>query len=121
MRISFKDCEEVSRAILTGIKKVDRPVLIVASSDMTHYESHESASQKDKQAIDQVVDRNAEGLYQTVEKNHITMCGMNPVTVMLLCANEMGARRSQLVKYMTSGDVTGDLDRVVGYAGMIVK
>ena len=121
MQTTYKDCEEVSRAILAGIRKVDRPVLIVASSDMTHYESHESASQMDKLAIDQVVDRNAEGLYQTVEKNHITMCGVNPVTVMLLCANEMGASHSELVKYMTSGDVTGDLDRVVGYAGMIVK
>jgi len=121
MRISFVDCEEVSRAILAGIQKVDRPVLIVASSDMTHYESRDCASEKDKQAIARVVGRDAEGLYQTVEENHITMCGVNPVTVMLLCANKMGARHSELVKYMTSGDVTGDFDRVVGYAGMIVK
>lgn len=120
-RISFKDCAEVSRAILTGIKQADRQVLIVASSDMTHYESHESAALKDKKAIDRIAARDAKGLYKTVEKNHITMCGMNPVAVMLLCANEMGARRSELVKYMTSGDVTGDKDHVVGYAGMIVQ
>lgn len=120
-RISFKDCEEVSRAILAGIKKVDRPVLIIASSDMTHYESQASALQKDKQAIDRIVDRDAEGLYKTVEKNHISMCGVNPVTVMLLCANAMGASHSELIKYMTSGDVTGDFDQVVGYAGMIVS
>lgn len=120
-RISFKDCEAVSRAILAGIKKVDRPVLMVASSDMTHYEPHESALQKDKQAIDRIVNRDAEGLFKTVEKNHITMCGVNPVTVMLLCANAMGASHSELVKYMTSGDVTGDFDQVVGYAGMIVS
>jgi AmmeMemoRadiSam system protein B len=121
MRIPFKTCEEVSRAIFAGIKKVDRPVLIVASSDMTHYESHESASLKDKQAIDRIVDLDAEGLFKTVEKNHISMCGVNPVTVMLLCANAMGASHSELIKYMTSGDVTGDFDQVVGYAGVIVS
>ncbi len=120
-RISFKDCEEVSRAILAGIKKVDRPVLIVASSDMTHYESQASALRKDKQAIDQIVNRDAEGLFEIVEKNHISMCGVNPVTVMLLCAREMGASDSELIKYMTSGDVTGDYDQVVGYAGVIVS
>ncbi|GJL79492.1 MAG: MEMO1 family protein [Nitrospinaceae bacterium] len=119
--ISFKDCEEVSRAILMASRKTGRQVLMVASSDMTHYESHESASQKDKQAIERIVDRDAQGLYHTVEKNHITMCGVNPVTVMLLYANEMGASRSELIKYMTSGDVTGDFDQVVGYAGMIVR
>lgn len=121
MRIPFKDCEAVSRAILAGIKKVDRPMLMVASSDMTHYESQAIASQKDKQAIEQIVDRDAEGLFKTVEKSHITMCGVNPVTVMLLCANTMGASHSELIKYMTSGDVTGDFDQVVGYAGMIVS
>jgi MEMO1 family protein len=120
-QISFKHCEEVSRAILAGLQKVDRSVLIVASSDMTHYESQASASKKDKQAIEQILDRNAEGLYRTVEKNHISMCGVNPVAVMLLCAGELGASRAELVKYMTSGDVTGDKDRVVGYAGMIVE
>lgn len=120
MRTRFIDCQEVSRAILTGIKKSRRSVLLVASSDMTHYESHDSATEKDKKAIDQILKRDAEGLYKTVEKNHISMCGMNPVTVMLLCANEMGARRSRLVKYMTSGEVNGDRDHVVAYAGVIV-
>ncbi len=120
MRTRFRDCREVSRAILTGIKKSRRSVLLVASSDMTHYESHDRATEKDKKAIDQILKRDAEGLYKTVEKNHISMCGVNPVTVMLLCANEMGARRSRLVKYTTSGEINGDLNRVVAYAGMIV-
>ncbi len=120
MRTRFIDCREVSRAILTEVQKIKRPVLLVASSDMTHYESHDSATEKDKKAIDRILKRDAEGLYKTVEKNHISMCGMNPVAVMLLCANEMGARRSRLVKYMTSGEVNGDRDHVVAYAGMIV-
>jgi MEMO1 family protein len=120
MRTRFIDCREVSRAVLTGVQEINRPVLLVASSDMTHYESHDSATEKDKKAIDRILKRDAEGLYKIVEKNHISMCGMNPVAVMLLCANEMGARRSRLVKYMTSGEVNGDRDHVVAYAGMIV-
>jgi len=121
MRLSFTECIEVSQAILSGVKKHEGTVLIVASSDMTHYESHASASEKDKKAIDQILRLDAKGLYTTVEKNGITMCGVIPATVMLLCANAMGAHDSELVKYMTSGEVSGDLDHVVGYAGMIVK
>ena len=120
MRTRFMDCRQVSRAILTAVQQIERPVLLVASSDMTHYESHDKATHQDKKAIDQILHRDAEGLYNTVEKNHISMCGMNPVAVMLLCANAMGARRSRLVKYMTSGEVNGDLSHVVAYAGMIV-
>ncbi len=121
MRASFTECTEVSQAILSGIKKLERTALIVASSDMTHYETHASASAKDKIAIDQILQRDAKGLYTTVEQKGITMCGVMPATVMLLCANQMGATQAELVKYMTSGEVSGDMDHVVGYAGMIVK
>ncbi|MFQ5449671.1 MAG: AmmeMemoRadiSam system protein B [Nitrospinaceae bacterium] len=121
MRASFKECSEVSRAILKAAGDLKRSVLIVASSDMTHYESHEDASRKDKKAIERILRLDAKGLHETVEANHITMCGVNPVTVMLLCANEMGAANSELVKYMTSGEVSGDYASVVGYAGMIVN
>lgn len=120
MRVNFTECTAVSQAILSGVKKHERTVLIVASSDMTHYESHQSASAKDKKAIAEILQRDAKGLYTTVEKNGITMCGVIPATVMLLCANQMGAHDSELVKYMTSGEVSGDMDHVVGYAGMIV-
>ena len=120
-RTRFINCQQVSQAILKGVQETKRKVLLVASSDMTHYESHDSATLKDKKAIDRILERDAEGLYETVEKNHISMCGMNPVTVMLLCANEMGARGSRLIKYMTSGEINGDRSHVVAYAGMIVE
>ncbi|MEE2987803.1 MAG: AmmeMemoRadiSam system protein B [Nitrospinota bacterium] len=121
MRLSFTECEEIARAVVAAVSRLQSRVLIVASSDMTHYESHDSASRKDRKAIDQILKMDARGLYQTVEQNGITMCGVNPVTVMLMCAEKMGARRSELVKYMTSGEVSGDMDQVVGYAGMIVQ
>ncbi|KMP10588.1 hypothetical protein UZ36_07180 [Candidatus Nitromaritima sp. SCGC AAA799-C22] len=120
-QLGFEECEEVSRAIVKAVEQSGRTILIVASSDMTHYESHESASKKDQGAIDHMLKLDARGLYNTVRDNNITMCGVYPATVMLMCAGNMGAKEAQLVKYMTSGEVSGDMDHVVGYAGVIVK
>jgi hypothetical protein len=122
MRLDYEQCEETSREIVRAITLLKRrSILIVASSDMTHYESHQSASRKDRVAIDLILQRDPKGLYAKVEKDDISMCGVIPATVMLLACNKMGAKESELVKYMTSGEVSGDLDRVVGYAGIIVR
>ena len=122
MQVNYEMCEEISRVIVDAITRLKRQsVLIVASSDMTHYESHQSAFKKDHEAIDCILKRDAKGLHTIVQKHHISMCGVNPVTVMLLCCNQMGAKECELVKYMTSGEVSGDFDSVVGYAGAIVK
>ncbi len=121
MRVSLEECEEVARAVAGAVERLSRTALIVASSDMTHYESHDSAKRKDQKAIDRILQMDAKGLFETVRDNDISMCGVNPVTVMLMCTGRMGAGRAELVKYMTSGEVSGDMDHVVGYAGMIVK
>ncbi|MBI4384554.1 MAG: AmmeMemoRadiSam system protein B [Nitrospinae bacterium] len=122
MRTGYEVCREVGGAIAAAIERLDRKsVLVVASSDMTHYESHESASQKDRLAIDKILKLDDLGLYQTVRDRDISMCGANPVTVMLACCKDRGARDCELVRYMTSGEVSGDMDQVVGYAGLIVK
>ncbi len=121
MRASYLDCKELARALVKTVRSLNRPVLVVASSDMTHYESHLEASAKDSKAIAKILDLDAAGLFETVIKNGISMCGVGPVTTMLLYAQAMGAEEAELVRYMTSGEVSGDMDRVVGYAGMIVK
>ena len=121
MRLSFDECQMLAEAIVRAVQCYDRPVLIVASSDMTHYESHTHASEKDHRVIDQILKMDPEGLFRTVEKEGITMCGVNPATVMLTACKELGATQAELVRYMTSGEVSGDMDQVVGYAGMIVR
>ena len=121
MRLRLDECEEISQAIVKAVGQLGRHVLIVASSDMTHYETHESASKKDKNVINQILKLDAMELYNTVHKNNISMCGINPTTVMLMCTNKMGAKEALLAKYMTSGEVSGDMNHVVGYAGLIVK
>ena len=79
------------------------------------------ASKKDKKAIDKILGLDARHLYTTVHENDISMCGINPTTVMLMCASKMGAKEALLTKYMTSGEVSGDMNHVVGYAGLVVQ
>lgn len=92
--------------------------LIVASTDMTHYESGEVARKKDHLALDRVLALDPEGLYQVVNQNRISMCGVLPTVVMLRAALALGASNAELVAYSNSGDVTGDQSAVVGYAGV---
>lgn len=102
---------------------LERPgeVLMVASSDMTHYESSEAAREKDMLALDRILALDPEGLYRTVADSGISMCGVIPVTVMLAAAKRAGAGKGTLVRYGNSGDVTGDQSQVVGYAGVVIE
>jgi AmmeMemoRadiSam system protein B len=115
---------EVLSALGTVIAKAiadsGEPVLIVASSDMNHYESDDETRVKDALAIEQVMALNPKGLYETVRGQDISMCGVGPAVVMLTAALRLGANSAELVKYATSGDVSGDRDQVVGYAGIAV-
>ena len=120
-RLKLSSCKSLSEGIVRALKRFDKPVLLVASSDMTHYESHDRATIKDHMAITYIENRDPHGLFETVQSEKITMCGINPVTVMMLCSEKLGAREAELVKYMTSGEVSGDMEKVVGYAGMIIK
>jgi AmmeMemoRadiSam system protein B len=118
---SLDICRQTGEAIADVIKEAGYPVLIAASSDMSHYETDTEARRKDKMAIDQVLDMDPEGLYGTVINENISMCGVIPVTTMLYAAKKLGAKSATLVKYMTSGETSGDYDHVVGYAGIIIS
>jgi predicted class III extradiol MEMO1 family dioxygenase len=95
--------------------------LIVASSDMSHYEKASVAKDKDFKAIDRILKLDPEGLHRTVKDNSITMCGYGPAVAMLVASRMLGAEKAELVKYANSGDVSGDFDHVVGYAGIVVS
>ncbi len=119
-RLSLDDIARLATAVVKSVRAVNKPVLLVASSDMTHYESHQSASQKDRMAIERILELDPGGLYETVRSNRISMCGIIPVTTLLMACRELGASHAELKKYATSGEVSGDMDQVVGYAGMVV-
>jgi AmmeMemoRadiSam system protein B len=94
--------------------------MMVASSDMTHYESQQEASRKDSEAIKAVLELNEDKLMERIRGQGISMCGYAPAIAMISAAKALGAKNAELVKYQTSGDVTGDMDSVVGYAGIII-
>jgi hypothetical protein len=112
---------EIAAAIAQAINESpDKKIVIVASSDMTHYESHEAASAKDKRAIDDILKMDEAALLDRVIRERISMCGYAPVVTMLAAVKKLGARSAELVRYQTSGDASGDYSSVVGYAGIIV-
>jgi len=111
----------IGRAVAATLKSRGEAAVIVASSDMTHYEPHESAKAKDKMAIDAIIGLDADELVRRIGKYDISMCGYAPVISLIAAALEMGAGKAELVKYQTSGDTSGDYTSVVGYAGIIIS
>ncbi len=95
-------------------------VLLVASSDMSHYLPDAVARKVDHQALEPLLAYDAPALYRTVVDNDISMCGYIPATAMLAYAHATGAPAPELVGYATSGDAFGDRSRVVGYAGVVI-
>ncbi len=118
---SLDTCRIVGEALSDVISSSGYTVTIVASSDMTHYEEDSVARSKDRKAIDRILAMDPEGLYRVVKEDNISMCGFGPAVTMLFAAKKLGADSAELVKYMTSGDISGDYGQVVGYAGMLIK
>lgn len=112
----LKSSREVGRAVAKALS--GKNGLIIASTDMTHYEPHERAQRKDKMAIDAVAKMDEELYYSTVESQNISTCGYGPTVAVITAAKLLGAKRAQLLCYKTSGDVVGDFSSVVGYASM---
>ncbi|MDB4964877.1 MAG: hypothetical protein JWN44_566 [Myxococcales bacterium] len=114
------ECVALGRALAEVIGALGEDVLVVASSDMSHYLPDDVTRKIDQRAIRPMLACDPEGLFDVVEREEISMCGILPATTMLACARSRGAARGTLVAYATSGDAFGDLDRVVGYAGIVV-
>jgi len=110
--------EEVGRAIAEAAAKKD--VVIIASTDFTHYEPQRSAVAKDRKAIDKILALDWRGLLRVIHDEDISMCGYGPVTAMLCAAKALGARKAMLLKYATSGDTAGPMSQVVGYGSIAV-
>lgn len=118
---SIEDCRVLGDGIAKAVKDTGYSVVIVASSDMSHYVTDDVARQKDKKAIDKILSFDPEGLYEIVKKERISMCGYLPATTALFAAKALGAQSARLVRYTTSAEVSGDYDHVVGYAGIILR
>ena len=110
---------EIAKSICSSIS--GKNILVIASSDFTHYEPQEYAENVDKQAINAILEFNPKKLYDIIYRQNLTMCGPGPITVMLIVCEALGAKKAELLKYATSGDVSGMYDQVVGYASLIMS
>ncbi len=111
---------ELGRAVARVVAAQSEPVLVIASSDMNHYESDRVTRAKDYRAIARILEIDPRGLYDTVRLEQISMCGYAATVAMLVAVKDLGATQARVVRYATSGDINSDRERVVGYAGVIV-
>ncbi|HWR35509.1 MAG TPA: AmmeMemoRadiSam system protein B [Clostridia bacterium] len=116
----FDVLSTLGEAIAQVVSRAEGPVLVIASSDMNHYESDAVTRAKDAKAIERILALDARGLHEVVRRENITMCGYGPAVAMLTAAVRLGAKSAELIRYATSGDVSGDRNWVVGYAGIAI-
>ena len=113
-------CARLGEGLAQVVAGYDEPPLLVASSDMSHYVSADEAAALDELALTRALALDPDGLHAVVHRERISMCGVVPMTVALHAARRLGARSARLVRYGNSGERSGDYDRVVGYAGVLV-
>lgn len=114
----YEHIEELTKAVVNAVREENGDVLIVASTDMSHYVDQSTAKEKDFLAIKKIEELDPEGLFEIVQRKNISMCGYLPSVVAVSASKALGAKKAELIKYQTSGDVTGNYKEVVGYAGM---
>jgi len=117
--LRYDELHELGMALARVLQEKEPEILVVTSSDMNHYEPDQATRAKDQRAIEKLQAVDPRGLYEVCRKEKISMCGLGPAVAMLTAIKQLGATRGELVRYATSGDVNGDYDAVVGYAGMI--
>jgi len=112
---------EIGVAIARTVKEHGERVLLLASSDLNHYEDQETSNRKDKLALDAVVSLDEELLLRQIAAHGISMCGVLPTYIVLVAAKALGAKRAEVLDYRTSGDVSGDYSAVVGYGAVVIE
>lgn len=112
---------EIGNAVAQTSKQLDRDVVIVASTDFTHYKPHDIAYNNDHQVLDAIKALDEKAVMNRVEELNVTMCGFGPVNAAIIYSKQMGAEEVEVLKYATSGDITGDKSAVVGYAAAVIK
>ena len=117
--IRFEELAAIGEALGRVLRSSNEEVLLLATSDLNHYEDDATTRLKDRKAIEQLLALDPHGLYETCRNEQISMCGLGPAVAMLTALRALGAKHGELVRYATSAEVSGDARAVVGYAGMI--
>ena len=112
---------ETARTLGKSIAQAGGNLVVIASSDLTHYEPHSVAMEKDSSVMEAVIALDEEELYQRCERLRCTMCGYGPVAAAMVASKEMKGDKASLLKYATSGDTSADFSRVVGYGSIVIR
>ncbi|MGB9714145.1 MAG: AmmeMemoRadiSam system protein B [Candidatus Bathyarchaeales archaeon] len=115
----LSSAKEVGKAVARAL--TGKNAVIIASSDMTHYEPQKSAEKKDKMALEAVEEMDEDKFYSTIETQRITACGYGPIAALITAAKILGTKEAKVLCYKTSGDIIGDYSSVVGYAAVCFK
>jgi AmmeMemoRadiSam system protein B len=119
-RTSLQFCRAIGEAVALVVRSSPEPVALISSTDLNHYESQAVSNRKDRVAINAILSLDPERLHRDVMAHEVSMCGIAPTTALLFALQALGGGSAELVRYMTSGDVSADRDRVVGYCGVII-
>jgi len=111
---------EIGEAIATTVREYGKPVLLLASTDLNHYEDQGTAHVKDKLVLEAMAKLDEDALMDRVRDVEVSMCGVAPTYIVIHAAKKLGAKRGEVIDYRTSGDVSGDFSAVVGYGGVII-
>jgi AmmeMemoRadiSam system protein B/AmmeMemoRadiSam system protein A len=115
---SWETCQYLSSAIVETVR--DKNVLLVASSDLSHFHSYEKAVELDRIVLNHIERLDPEGLNRDLKQGRCEACGGGPIICIMLAAKALGANKGRVLQYLNSGDVTGDRSRVVGYAAGVL-
>lgn len=120
MKASLEELMSLGHAIAAAVKAAKYPVVVAASTDMSHFLDEDETRRRDKHALDRISALDPEGLHKVVRSKDISMCGFMPTVTALSAALALGATEARLLRYTTSAEASGDFDRVVGYAGYVI-
>ena len=110
---------DLGKAMAGAIEDSDGETMLIASSDLTHYEPNETAHRKDMDLINAMLTLDVAKFYAVLERMDVSACGYGAIASVMVAAKSLGATRGELLKYATSGDVTGDKGAVVGYSSVV--
>ena len=118
--VPYEGLVELGKALGEAVVQTSEPILLIASSDMNHFEPAERTLRKDQMAIEKILELDSQGLYEVVHRENISMCGYGPTICVMEACLLLGAQRAELIEHTHSGETTGEHNRVVGYAGLVI-
>jgi len=117
----LEECKVVGKSIAKIVNKDKKNWIIIASSDFSHYIPYDFAYTTDKYVIDAILKLDEKDFFASLQEKNASVCGFGPIAITMIAAKELGAKKGELLKYATSGDVTGDRSAVVGYGSIILR